>query len=972
MTDKDRDPRARWQRAAWAGLQNRKFTTAIKPIESSNVRQCRILSRRLSNVVPMMPSSINMARLYSLQLPGAAAWPRCCLYIQGGSLALRAKLVASTIISDTLQGWEQERIEIEEEPQKHTAENNWSRLKFAVLSFPFEFACTLWATDPTRPFSAASFLSCLPLHCACSMSPPSDTSSVKSCGLYFFVQRPLSVINYSAAGSGITAMAAAKQILQMPNRWILQRLFFSGMGYEIYFCMQVFLGCMLFEIMPWVQPMARYTWILCKAYQKNLAGATAGVLAVMIPCVRMVSRDKWAEILWQIGCFAVPSFINAGLQKLSKEYYGEAPVAVQRRIVQQYREAEQAREESRAHLDQLLEEVAAEPLHVEVELPTDLRPLMASVAAGPLRQASISRRLSKQLSGGLARTLSSSVQGIPSASDGAPSGGSSPDGPCSDKLASDQPGTPSFPSKVYITNFVGENMTAINGCYELRGDCLVRPSYQERGNLTDPKEEGAGTYLRFLDDGTWNITMTAEDEKSVFAFSRDQAINPLDIKAPWYVLNRRLSMVGTWEAAPSMAIVPDVTPFLHHMELQVWMAEQKQKAEAENSTAEAGEHEYTLVVRRAVLVESSIQAVMAASAEQLLRGDLKVQFQGEEGLDYGGLFREWFDLLAQKLAVGQTQAASPHIASSASRDASERLAHLWWTSPDGTLLPIAHSKNEQQDAHESLKYFVAVGRLLALSLKDDVAFSLPLSILIYKCLVRRAITVEDLKQLDPDFFTQRLERLLTPGGAENMAELLGEPLTFMSAGTDWRPEPQPLVPDGESKEVTEENKHEYAVMLCEDYLIGGIRQEMQALVKGFWELIPLQGLEHAKLTAMDLQRLVERAAPLDVPALRDAAKRSQQGEEQFQWFFEVLEGFDVETQVKVIQFTTGSSKLPLAGAKALRPPFSVMINSGLANELLPTSHTCANMICIPAYPSKEILGERLCKAVSLGAGFGFM
>merc|ERR1712050_799129 len=92
-----------------------------------------------------------------------------------------------------------------------------------------------------------------------------------------------------------------------------------------------------------------------------------------------------------------------------------------------------------------------------------------------------------------------------------------------------------------------------------------------------------------------------------------------------------------------------------------------------------------------------------------------------------------------------------------------------------------------------------------------------------------------------------------------------------------------------------------------------------------------------------------------------------------QWFWEVVEGFDPEKKGKLLQFTTGTSRLPAGGFKDLKPPFKIEVTAESVDHL-PNSHTCFNQLCIPKYSSKEELEGKLKQALTVGsdAGFGVM
>lgn len=98
--------------------------------------------------------------------------------------------------------------------------------------------------------------------------------------------------------------------------------------------------------------------------------------------------------------------------------------------------------------------------------------------------------------------------------------------------------------------------------------------------------------------------------------------------------------------------------------------------------------------------------------------------------------------------------------------------------------------------------------------------------------------------------------------------------------------------------------------------------------------------------------------------------------QQVLWFWEVVRSFDREALAHLLQFVTGTSKVPLDGFKALQGiggPQKFCIHRTFATtERLPSAHTCFNQLDLPEYQSKEQLQERLRLAIHEGAeGFGF-
>ena len=93
-----------------------------------------------------------------------------------------------------------------------------------------------------------------------------------------------------------------------------------------------------------------------------------------------------------------------------------------------------------------------------------------------------------------------------------------------------------------------------------------------------------------------------------------------------------------------------------------------------------------------------------------------------------------------------------------------------------------------------------------------------------------------------------------------------------------------------------------------------------------------------------------------------------------QWFWEIVHEFSKEDKARLIQFVTGTSKVPLEGFKGLQGvsgPQKFQIVKAYNTELLPCAHTCFNSLDLPDYQSKKELQEKLLIAIREGAGFGF-
>lgn len=121
--------------------------------------------------------------------------------------------------------------------------------------------------------------------------------------------------------------------------------------------------------------------------------------------------------------------------------------------------------------------------------------------------------------------------------------------------------------------------------------------------------------------------------------------------------------------------------------------------------------------------------------------------------------------------------------------------------------------------------------------------------------------------------------------------------------------------------------------------------------------------------------------------------------QQIQWFWRAIRSFDKEERAKLLQFVTGTSKVPLNGFKELEgmngiSRFNIHRDYG-DKDRLPSSHTCFNRkyrpaahlaagnfvkheltldseLDLPEYESYDMLRAQLHKAITQGSEyFGF-
>lgn len=358
-------------------------------------------------------------------------------------------------------------------------------------------------------------------------------------------------------------------------------------------------------------------------------------------------------------------------------------------------------------------------------------------------------------------------------------------------------------------------------------------------------------------------------------------------------------------------------------------------------------------VRRAYILEDSYNQLRMRSAQDL-KGRLTVHFQGEEGIDAGGLTREWYQLLSRVIF--------------------DKGALLFTTvGNESTFQPNPNSVYQT----EHLSYFKFVGRVVGKALFDGQLLDVHFTRSFYKHILGVKVTYHDIEAIDPDYF-KNLKWLLE----NDISDIVD--LTFSidadeeklilyerNEVTDYE-----LIPNGRNIRVTEENKHQYVDLVAEHRLTTAIRPQINAFLEGFNELISRDLI--SIFNDKELELLISGLPDIDLDDMRANTEYSgySVASPVIQWFWDVAQGFSKEDKARLLQFVTGTSKVPLEGFSALQgisgsQKFQIHKAYG-SPEHLPSAHTCFNQLDLPEYPSKEHLEERLLLAIhEANEGFGF-
>lgn len=364
-----------------------------------------------------------------------------------------------------------------------------------------------------------------------------------------------------------------------------------------------------------------------------------------------------------------------------------------------------------------------------------------------------------------------------------------------------------------------------------------------------------------------------------------------------------------------------------------------------SSAAHAGA--IRISVRRDRVFDDSYQQLRLRTPNEM-KGRLHVSFTGEEGVDAGGVTREWYTILARQIFDPNYVLFTRSAAKAA------------------TYQPDKRSYINK----EHLENFRFVGRIIGKAIYDGQLLDAYFTRSFYKHILGLRPTFHDIEAEDPEYY-KSLKWMLE----NNINGILDY---TMSAEYDefGKQTIVDLMPNGRNIPVMEENKALYVKLVTEVRMTKTIEKQIEAFKEGFYELIPY---EDCKIfNEVELELLMSGLPDIDVSDLKANVEYTgyTASSPQVNWFWGCVSKMGQEDLARLVMFVTGTSKVPLEGFGHLQGMNGVqkfqIHRVGGATMRLPSAHTCFNQLDLPEYSTAEILSERLLKAIrECNEGFGF-
>jgi hypothetical protein len=347
------------------------------------------------------------------------------------------------------------------------------------------------------------------------------------------------------------------------------------------------------------------------------------------------------------------------------------------------------------------------------------------------------------------------------------------------------------------------------------------------------------------------------------------------------------------------------------------------------------------VHRENILVES-MEQLLGVQMEHI-HMPLRIEFIGEVAIDAGGLEREWFALVTEKLfdeTIGLFMCA--HVDS----------------------LAYVINPNSVEASADHLLYFRGAGRLLGRALLEGQLMKAHLALPVLKHLLGVPISFSDLEFFDQEVY-QSLKWMKENDGVEALC--LDFSVTNRKLNGDI--ETIDLKENGRNIEVKDENKHEYIYLRLRYIMLDSFAEQLQHLMAGVFEVIPQELI--LVFDYQELELVLCGVPSIDVQDWKNHTQVSDEfSEELLTWFWEIVESFSDEEKARLLQFTTGSSRVPVQGFKALTSYDGRICHFTLKavpfpENAYPRAHTCFNRIDLPVYKTKKELEEVLSLVINM-------
>ena len=211
-----------------------------------------------------------------------------------------------------------------------------------------------------------------------------------------------------------------------------------------------------------------------------------------------------------------------------------------------------------------------------------------------------------------------------------------------------------------------------------------------------------------------------------------------------------------------------------------------------------------LNIRRSDVFLDSFKSLYYKKPNEIKYGRLNIRFHGEEGVDAGGVTREWFGSLSRQMFNPDYALFNPVAA-------------------DRTTF---HPNPLSEINEQHLTFFKFIGRIIGKALYEGRVLDCHFSRAVYKRILGKPVSLKDMETLDLDYYKSLLWIL-----ENDITDVTFETFS-MDVDRFGSSETIDLIPDGRNIPVTEENKKEYVSLVVEQRLTKSVEEQLEHFLIG--------------------------------------------------------------------------------------------------------------------------------------------
>ncbi|XP_025409259.1 ubiquitin-protein ligase E3A isoform X3 [Sipha flava] len=355
-----------------------------------------------------------------------------------------------------------------------------------------------------------------------------------------------------------------------------------------------------------------------------------------------------------------------------------------------------------------------------------------------------------------------------------------------------------------------------------------------------------------------------------------------------------------------------------------------------------------LKVRREHVVQDALVELemVAMQNPSDLKKQLAVEFDGEQGVDEGGVSKEFFHLIVEELF-----------------------------NPDYGMFVIIDSENGNPTywfnsfSFETAAQYSLIGLIVGLAIYNNVILNINFPMVVYRKLLGKQCTFNDLQDWNQELYNG-LKNLLDYE-EDDIEEMFMQTFRICYKDAFGELVYHDLIDNGDQITVNHFNKREFVDKYADFLLNQSIGVQFNAFYRGFQNVMEESPLQYL-FWPEELEQIVCGSKVFDMTDLEETTLYEggyRKNTPVVRYFWNFAHALPRVSQQKLLQFTTGSDRVPVGGLGKLK---LTITRNGSDSDRLPTAHTCFNVLLLPEYSSQEKLDERLSKAINYAEGFGMI